>query len=76
MLSPKYVPSIALSLFCPVHSSYKEANLIASRNCGKQLSLPSAKDFFPLCLQNPLLPNLSVLTMGINPAPGMTEGLF
>lgn len=46
MLSLKHVPSIALSHFCPIHSSYKEANLTASRKRGKQLSLPSAKDFF------------------------------
>lgn len=38
VLSLKYVPSIALSHFRPVHSSYKEANLTASRKRGKQVS--------------------------------------
>lgn len=46
MLSLKYVPSIALSHFHPVHSSYKEANLTASRKRLKQLSLPNAKYLF------------------------------
>lgn len=45
-LSLKYVPSIALSHFHPVHSSYKEADLTASGERRKQLSLPNAKDFF------------------------------
>lgn len=45
-LSLKYVPSVALSHFHPVHSSYKEADLTASGKRRKQLSLPSAKDFF------------------------------
>lgn len=46
MLSLKYVPSIALSHFHPSHSSYEEANLTASRNYRKQLSLPNPKGLF------------------------------
>lgn len=58
MLSPKYVPSIALSHFHPVHSSYKEANLTASRKGGKQLSLPNAKDFFSVFAKSPATKSL------------------
>lgn len=73
----KYVPSIALSHFRLVLSFYKETNLTASSKCGKQPSLPNAKDvFFSTFMRSPAPKSLSCSAHGKKPTPGMTEGLF